>query len=40
MRREECNWKRHCASRECAECQDGSRFRIVVRTVKRRVSTA
>lgn len=40
MKREECIWKKHCASHECEECQEGSRFRISVRSVKRRTSTA
>ncbi len=37
MRRERCNWKRHCASHECEECQEGSEFRIIVQSRKRHV---
>lgn len=39
MRREECNWKKHCASHECEICQEGSEFRISVKSVRRGTST-
>lgn len=40
MRRERCNWKEHCASHECEECQEGSRFRIAVDIVRKSASVA
>jgi len=40
VRREDCTWKKHCASYECEECQEGSRFRIAMLSSKKHRSTA